>query len=137
MQRAALLFTILAPLLLWRLSRRFTSARFDQWICRTLAVGLLAFEFSEIAVKIIEPNGSIRGVWPMQLCDWVLFAVAGALWFRWQLGFEIGYFWGLAGTLQALLTPAISPDEPWWRLFSFFFAHALIVVSVLHLLITE
>ena len=39
--------------------------------------------------------------------------------------------------MQALFTPAIDPAEVWWRLFGFFFVHALIVVSVLHLLITE
>ena len=73
----------------------------------------------------------------MHLCDWVLLATAAALWWDWQLGFELGYFWGLAGTLQALFTPAIDPDLAWWRLGVFFFVHALIVTSVLHLMLTE
>ena len=47
----------------------------------------------------------------MHLCDWALVAVAVGLWFRSQVGFELGYFWALAGTFQALLTPAIEFDD--------------------------
>lgn len=137
MQRAALCLTVLLPLVFWLLRRRFDTPRFAQLLCRSTAVALLALEGSEVAVKLLVPGGPIGGALPMQLCDWVLFAVAAALWFRWQLGFELGYFWGLAGTLQALLTPAIAPTEPWWRLLSFFFSHALIVAGVLHLLLSE
>src|SRR5438132_907921 len=42
---------------------------------------------------------------PLQLCDVAIFVAAAALWSRNQLLVEITYFWGLAGTLQALLTP--------------------------------
>ena len=136
MQSASILFIILAPLILRAACRRMDSERFRSLVRRTLASGLLAFSLALIADKIAtgaKPDTAL----PMHLCDWVLFAVAAALWFRWQLGFELGYFWGLAGTMQALFTPAIEMTEAWWRLFGFFFSHALIVVSVLHLLITE
>ena len=136
MQGAALSFTILAPLLLRAASRRFPTLHFQNLVRRTLAVGLLAFEFAMLGDKIAT-GASPETALPMHLCDWVLLAVAASLWFRWQLGFELGYFWGLAGTMQALFTPAIEMTEAWWRLFGFFFSHALIVVSVLHLLITE
>ena len=136
MQSASILFTILAPLILWIVCRRADSERFRNRIRRALAIGLLAFAFALIADKIATGAKADTAL-PMQLCDWVLYAVAAALWFRWQLGFELGYFWGLAGTMQALFTPAFDMTETWWRLFGFFFSHALIVVSVLHLLITE
>src|SRR5687768_14357107 len=73
----------------------------------------------------------------MQLCDWTLFAVAAALWWRWRAGFELGYFWGLGGTLQALLTPAIDASVGFFRLFGFFFAHSLIVVGVVYLMLAR
>ena len=136
MQSASILFTILVPLILWIVCRRTGTERFRNLIRRTLAIGLLAFALAGIADKIATGAKPATAL-PMQLCDWVLFAVAASLWFRWQLGFELGYFWGLAGTMQALFTPAIEMTEAWWRLFVFFFYHALIVVSVLHLLITE
>jgi hypothetical integral membrane protein (TIGR02206 family) len=71
----------------------------------------------------------------MQLCDWALFAVVGALLWRSQTCFELGYFWGLCGTLQALVTPAIAHDTAWWRLVGFYLDHAGIVAGVLFLLL--
>ena len=135
-RQAALVFTLLAPLILRFACRHFSTPGFHNLVRRALAFGLLAFAFAGIADKIAT-GAAPDTVLPMHLCDWVLYAVAASLWFRWQLGFELGYFWGLAGTIQALFTPAIEMTEVWWRLFGFFFSHALIVVSVLHLLITE
>ena len=136
MQRTSILFTFLAPLILWVVCRRPDSEHLRKVIRRSLAIALLLFESANFADKIAT-GAQLDTALPMHLCDWALFAVAAALWFRWQLGFELGYFWGLAGTMQALFTPAIEMTEPWWRLFGFFFVHAFIVVSVLHLLLTE
>jgi hypothetical integral membrane protein (TIGR02206 family) len=72
---------------------------------------------------------------PMQLCDWALAAVVVALLRRSQICFELAYFWGLCGTLQALFTPAITPGLVWWRLIVFFLDHAAIVAGVLFLML--
>ncbi len=136
MQQSALVFVVLAPLILRALCRRFPTPRFQDIARRSLAIALLVFEAANFTDKFATGAGFDTAL-PMHLCDWALLAVAASLWFRWLLGFELGYFWGLAGTIQALFTPAIDPAETWWRLFGFFFLHALIVVSVLHLLITE
>ena len=63
-------------------------------------------------------------------------AVSAALWWRWRPGFDLAYFWGLAGTLQALFTPAVGSDLPWFRVLGFFFMHAGIVAGVVHLMLT-
>ncbi len=73
----------------------------------------------------------------MQLCDWALFACAAALLFRSQAAFDLAYFWGIGGTLQALFTPAIGADLQWWRLAGFFAIHAGIVAGVLYLLLAR
>ncbi len=44
---------------------------------------------------------------------------------------ELAYFWGLGGTLQALLTPDVQHDFPAPECVRFFAAHAGIVVGVL------
>jgi hypothetical integral membrane protein (TIGR02206 family) len=136
MQRAAIVFTLLAPFALWAACRRFPTVRFDTLVRRTLALALVAFDLSSLAEKFASGGATLATALPMHLCHWVLYAVAASLWFKWQLGFELGYFWGLAGTIQALITPAIDVQDLWWRTGVFFFSHALIVVSVLHLLIT-
>jgi hypothetical integral membrane protein (TIGR02206 family) len=137
MQLSAIVFTLLTPALLWQLCRRFHTARFDSFVRRTLAIALVLSDWANLGEKIWTGTASLETALPMHLCHWVLYAVAAALWFRWQLGFELGYFWGLAGTIQALFTPAIDRAEAWWRQGVFFYSHALIVVSVLHLMIVE
>jgi hypothetical integral membrane protein (TIGR02206 family) len=137
MQPAALLFIVLGPIALRLACRLFHTARFDTLVRRTLALALVAFDFGSLADKFASGGAHLATALPMHLCHWVLYAVAASLWFRWQLGFELGYFWGLAGTIQALFTPAIDVQDAWWRLGVFFFSHALIIVSVLHLIITE
>ena len=134
MQTASLFFTALAPFALWFLCRRCPQARVGAR--RSLALILLLFETGELAEKFFGGEG-LANYLPMHLCDWVLLAISAALWWDWRLGFELGYFWGLAGTTQAMLTPALPSSIPWWRTFVFFFVHALIVVSVLHLVLTE
>src|SRR5712692_11444841 len=42
---------------------------------------------------------------PLQLCDVAIFIAALALLTRHPLLVEVSYFWGLAGTIQALFTP--------------------------------
>jgi len=49
---------------------------------------------------------------PMQLCDWAMFAVIAALVTRRRGVYELAYFWGLAGTLQAILTPNLRDGFP-------------------------
>jgi hypothetical integral membrane protein (TIGR02206 family) len=103
---------------------------------RTLAAALVLALLGELVAKISDGTFNLSNALPMQLCDWALFIVSAALWCRWRPGFDIAYFWGLAGTAQALFTPAIASDLPWFRLFGFFFIHAGIVAGVLHLLLT-
>jgi len=107
-------------------------------ICeRALAAGLIIAFAGELIARISDGTFDLANALPMQLCgDWALFTISAALWWRWRVGFDVAYFWGLAGTAQALFTPAIASDLFWLRLVGFFFIHAGIVAGVLHLLLT-
>lgn len=70
---------------------------------------------------------------PFQLCDWVILACAAALFWQHRLAYELAYFWGLSGTLQALLTPDLAEDFPSLHFITFQVLHAGVVVAVLYL----
>jgi hypothetical integral membrane protein (TIGR02206 family) len=70
---------------------------------------------------------------PMHLCDWAAVTTVLALCFRWQWAYELAYFWGLGGTLQALLTPDIVVDFPTIWFLVFFIGHGAAIVSVIFL----
>ena len=74
---------------------------------------------------------------PMQLCDWGIVVVIVAMWTGNQRWFEVAYFWGLGGSLQAVLTPDVRYGFPDWRFVSFFTSHCGIIIGVVFLMLTR
>jgi len=66
---------------------------------------------------------------PMHLCDWVTFIAAAALILRKQTLYELTYFWGLAGTLQATITPDLPYGFPHFYFFTFNISHSGILIA--------
>jgi len=111
----------------------FLCARAGRWMAWVLA-GLLLLERGLVLSELLrEEKWSLSMGLPMHLCDWAVISAVLALLFRWRLAYVLTYFWGLAGTVQALLTPDLAFDFPDLRFMTFFLAHGTIVVSVFHL----
>jgi len=72
---------------------------------------------------------------PFQLCDAAIIISAIALWTRQQLLIEVTYFWGLAGTFQALITPDIPSHFPSFTYIQYYVAHGGVVAAALFLVI--
>jgi hypothetical integral membrane protein (TIGR02206 family) len=72
---------------------------------------------------------------PVQLCDVGGFVAAAALVWRQALLVEIAYFWGLGGTVQALLTPDLRDHFPSFPYLQFYATHDLVVLAALFLVI--
>ena len=107
------------------------------WINPTAAViaaVILVAEVSWYAVYLPRQAGwSASYGLPLQLCDVAGFIVPAALLWRQWLLVELSYFWGLGGTLQALITPDLRehfPSYPYWQ---FYLTHGAIVVGALFL----
>jgi hypothetical integral membrane protein (TIGR02206 family) len=49
----------------------------------------------------------------------------------------VAYFWGIGGTLQAVLTPNLPYGFPDWRFISFFTSHCGIIIGVVFLMLTR
>lgn len=76
---------------------------------------------------------SVATLLPMHLCDWATIAVVVTLLYPNQRSYELAYFWALSGTLQALLTPALTLDFPSPAFVLFFSLHGGVIASVLFL----
>ena len=72
---------------------------------------------------------------PLQLCDAAIFIAAAALILRKQLLVEVTYFWGLAGTIQAVITPDLPQHFPSFPFFQYYVAHGGIVAAALFLVV--
>jgi hypothetical integral membrane protein (TIGR02206 family) len=107
-----------------------------RWL-KVLAVVLLIDEVSWWVFVLAGgvPGSGLAQSLPLQLCDVAIFIAAAALWTRNQLLVEVTYFWGLAGTLQALLTPDLPqhfPSYPYWQ---YYIAHGGVVAAALLLVV--
>ena len=72
-----------------------------------------------LANELIFIVGAVaKGFWeytwglPLHICDLAILAVAFSLFKHQQFIWELAYFWGLGGTLQAVLTPELTVTFP-------------------------
>ena len=145
------LVTVILCVAVRRTAGRPSGAAVRWWICVGLAAaafgGVLFRHIYEVATR----QWSLEDSLPLHICDMgvyltgvalVLVARAGAAGDEMagnpgrgrrlaQALYEVAYFWGLAGTTQALLTPDVEESFPSPVYFRYFINHGGIVVSVL------
>ena len=130
---AAVVLMIAVPVVLSLAVRRTGSTRVTRTVCWTLASILMANELLRyVHVAWIEGMAQLlSGSLPLHLCGVGLYLTAYVLVTRRQLAYEIAYYWGLAGALQAVITPALEIGFPSYYFVRFFITHGGIVAGVL------
>ncbi len=130
---AALGLTLLLAAWLIRRARRDPAGTRGQ--DRALAIFLLAIYPAHLLIGWRLDSLSKDDLLPCQLCDVAALSGALALWFRNQRAAELVWFWGLAGTLNGLFTPALDEPFPSTRFLLFFALHGGVVVTALYVVI--
>jgi hypothetical integral membrane protein (TIGR02206 family) len=129
---AVLFLTFALPLFLAWLVRRPGGERWARPIAWSFAAVLLLNQVV-LLIWALRPDVNLKDNLPLHLCDWATFTCAAALVWRHRLSYELTYFWGLAGTLQAVLTPDLNVGFPNAEFFAFWIAHSGIIAAVLFL----
>ena len=127
--------TIVLPFVLAAIVRYTKSSRIERAIIAVLSTVLIV---NYIAYLIfVRSYGMVtwRQMLPLQLCDWGMAVVIIAMWTGNQRWFEVAYFWGIGGTLQAVLTPNLRFGFPDLRFISFFTSHSGIIIGVVFLML--
>jgi hypothetical integral membrane protein (TIGR02206 family) len=119
-----------AALLVW-LGRRQSDAQ-ARLLSRTMGSLILVLLCAAMAYDLRHPT--IAGLVPLQLCDMAELVTAYALWTQRRWAYVLLYYWGLALSTQALLTPDLgAADFPGHVFLSFFSLHLLTVWSAVYL----
>ena len=109
------------------------------WIDAVAAIIALALVIAELSWQpyvLANHTWSLGASLPVQLCDVGGFVAAAALLWRQLLLVEIAYFWGLGGTLQAVLTPDLKDQHfPSFPYLQFYVTHDLVILAALFLVI--
>jgi len=129
--QAVLLLTVAASAALI-LSRQRLKGQEDRRIRRAIAAALLGNGLIALGIGVIQGHPRI----PLQLCDLALMVTAWTLVSLNRSVAELAYFWGLAGSVQAVLTPDLHDPFPgyWWM--TFFLGHCGVVLGVVYLTVT-
>ena len=129
--------TIAMPFALAAIVWRTKSVRVEKLIIGILCA-ILVLNYV-VYLIFIRSHGVVdwQHMLPMQMCDWGMVVVIVAMCTGSQRWFEVAYFWGIGGTLQAVLTPNLLFGFPDWRFISFFTSHSAIIVGVVFLMLTS
>jgi len=129
----AIALTVMLPIVLTAVSRRSGSAAVQRWICWSIAVALVLNEIVYYChgLVTIGLDEFLRQRLPLHICGVGLYLTAWVLVRPNQLAYEIAYFWGLAGTLQAVVTPNLDVGFPSYDFIQFYITHSGIVTGVL------
>ena len=109
-----------------------------RWIDAVAVIMALVIVIAELSW---QPYTLATHVWsvgaslPVQLCDVGGFVAAAALLWRQLLLVEVAYFWGLGGTLQALLTPDLKDHFPSFPYLQFYVTHDMVILAALLLVV--
>jgi hypothetical integral membrane protein (TIGR02206 family) len=104
----------------------------ERAIARSLAILLVAHELFKIWMRMAVYGQSPGEALPLHLCNVAAFLIAYVLvWSRYR-AFEVAYFWGMAGTVRAILTPDLPFGFPSLSYVTFFIGHGLVIVGVLY-----
>ena len=129
--------TISLPFVFAAFARKSRWPRSERLIAKLLA-GLLLFNYVGYEIYLGVTVGlSWQKALPFQLCDWAMVAVLVALLTGRERWLEVAYFWGIGGTLQAILTPDLKYAFPDIRFLTFFIAHSGIVVAIAFMMIMK
>jgi hypothetical integral membrane protein (TIGR02206 family) len=115
-------------------ARRFPG-RWTGVAATSIALAIVVSELSWQPYVLGNHSWSVAFSLPVQLCDVGGFVAAAALVWRQLMLVEVAYFWGLGGTLQALLTPDLHDHFPSFPYLQFYATHDLVVLAALFLVI--
>ena len=129
--------TIALPFILAAFVRRSRWPRSERIIGLLLA-GLLVVNYVGYEIYLGATAGlEWKKVLPFQLCDWAMISIVVAVLTGRERWLEVAYFWGIGGTLQAILTPDLKFAFPHIRFLTFFIAHSGIVVAIAFMMIVK
>ncbi len=118
------------------LAARRRPGRWVGYAGRAISLVLFADALVFVTAPWVNGHWSVQSSLPLALCDVALVVAAVACWRpQLQLAVELTYFWGLAGTLQAVATPDLSVGFPHLEFFEYVVGHVGIVLAAVFLVL--
>ncbi|MDK8180483.1 TIGR02206 family membrane protein [Paenibacillus sp. UMB4589-SE434] len=134
---SALSAFVLCLILLYVNRQRLHKSHYRKYGRFILAAVLVLCEVTLNIWYITQGVFRLQDTLPLELCSISLYLCVFMLLFNNRFLFQIVYFTGIGGALQAILTPALTFDFPHYRFLEFFIAHFAIMLAVLYMVWVE
>ena len=115
------------------LGRRVRGTSQELRVSRVYAGLIPCFTIPLQVIDFLPGNYDLQTTLPLQLCDFAWIAAVVALWTPRPTPVALTYYWGLALTTQALITPALNLDFPDPKFIAYWGMHLLIVWAAVFL----
>ena len=117
------------------ISKKYLGSSWQEKVTLFLVVSILGVEIIDDIYRVFDSKGwFISSDLPLHMCGFSVFATSWALLTKNQRVFELSYFWGFGGAIQAILTPDPTGIISHFYLFTFMVSHGLIILNVLYLI---
>ena len=124
-------FWVIVPFI----SQKYLGSNWKRKVALLLVTSIIGVEIVDDIYRVFDSRGwFISSDLPLHMCGFSVFSTSWALLTKNQRVFELSYFWGFGGALQAILTPYPTSIENHFYLFSFMVSHGLIILNVLYLI---
>lgn len=126
---AMMLLIAAAAAVLCVAARRLRRPAVTRAIARTLAIAVVLNEVIYWAWALSGMSGRefLQHNLPLHICGAGVFLAAAVMFTRNQFLYEVLYFWALAGTVQATVTPDLAAAFPAYRFFQYFITHGGVI----------
>lgn len=112
--------------------RQAGPANRERLVSAVLAASLVAHGLFKIWVRVFLYGEPLVQHLPLHLCNVATILTAYVLVRRSYSAYEVVYFWGLCGSLPAILTPDLQHGFPSLYYVTYFLSHALVIMGVIY-----
>lgn len=126
----AAIASLISVFLAWRLGGMNLQPVTRQWVRRGSLALMIALYIAMNLYSVVYGEWSLRYNLPLHLCDLSVWIIVFALFYRSQIAFELGFYWGLTAGFMALIFPKLERTDAY--LIMFFVWHAFLIAGPLY-----
>ncbi|MEP6647439.1 MAG: TIGR02206 family membrane protein [Saprospiraceae bacterium] len=128
---ATLIVLVIFTMVMIRLGQK-ADGKMKIWIGYSIASASLAVLLIDLGIRFMHNGIDVLVDLPLFMCDLAALVLPFIILQQNRKWIGIFYFWALAGTLQALITPELNDNYPSFEFFRYFIMHGAIVSAVLY-----
>lgn len=129
---SAIFILCVSVAILWYMKNQLKVVRNVGVIEKSFAITLVIADMGYYLWLIFTDRWNIQDSLPLELCSISLVLAVILLWTGNRHLYDIVFYAGIGGALQAIITPVLDIDFPHFRYFHFFFTHIGIIVTAMY-----